>query len=67
MNIFIRGVLKILLVTIFLSGAGIGLYIAYDYAVDAAVRRVRAGVTRGIFDVINPLRWPGRIFRGSSS
>lgn len=62
MNIVFRAIFKILLVTIFLGAVGFGLYVAYECAVDNAVQRVRAGVTKGVFDVINPLRWPRKIF-----
>jgi hypothetical protein len=66
MNIFSRTVMKIVLATLFFGGVGFGLYIAYDYAVENAIKRVRASVANGIFDVVNPLKWPRRIF-GSRS
>lgn len=50
-------------ILISISMACYGGYILYNYIVADITRRVKQGVTKGIADALNPLKWPGRIFK----
>ena len=38
-------------------------YRVYDAIVENVTRRIRKEVSKEIIDTINPLKWPGKIFR----
>jgi hypothetical protein len=46
---------------------GYGVYCLYDYAVKDAIRRIKAEVSksvkRSMLSAINPLSWPGKLFK----
>lgn len=56
---------KLIVVVVIISGllAGYGGYKLYHFVVADITRRVKAGVSKGIVDAINPFKWPGKIFR----
>lgn len=58
---------KKLIVVFVISSAlllGYGGYKLYNYVVEDITRRVKLGVSKGIVDALNPLKWPGKIFGG---
>ena len=61
MNIWLKRVVKILYAAVLLCLVGYGVYHLYEYAVENAARRVKAGVISGIGSAINPLKWPRRL------
>ena len=61
-GIGMRKLMKWIFILGILFGLGYAGYHAYHYAVDAIIMRVRNDVKKTIFGVINPLRWPRKIF-----
>jgi hypothetical protein len=66
MNKWVKRLIIILISLAALLLIGYGGYKLYNYALDVATKRIRKsvakGVTQGVGDSINPLKWPGKIF-----
>jgi predicted negative regulator of RcsB-dependent stress response len=61
---FFKKILNWLIIILVIILIGYVGYRIYDAAVENAAKRVRAEVSKGIADTINPLKWPGKIFGG---
>jgi hypothetical protein len=62
MNKIVRKKIIAILVLISVLLAGYGSFRLYNYIVADITRRVKEGVSKGIVDTLNPLKWPGKIF-----
>jgi len=59
---FFKKILNWLIIILIVILIGYIGYRVYDAAVENAAKRVRAEVSKGIADTINPFKWPGKIF-----
>lgn len=57
-----KKIIKFLFILAILICTGYGIYQLYHLAIEDATMRIRKGVTKGISDTINPLKWPKKIF-----
>ena len=62
MKKFVKKLIKWLFIIILLILTAYGVIRLYNYVVKDITARIKKGVSEGVSETVNPLKWPKKIF-----